>query len=62
MFDRGLISFGDDGRILTSPHGLPDDMDRLIRPEGKLLLPGHPAMQPHPGYLAWHREHLFKRH
>ena len=61
MFDRGLISFGDDGSILTSPHGLPDAMDRLIRPERKILAPGHPAFRPHPGYLGWHREHVFKR-
>lgn len=52
IFDRGLISFGDDGSILTFPHGLSDDMDRLIRPERKLLMPGHPAFEPHPGYLA----------
>lgn len=61
MFDRGLISFGDDGSILTSPHGLPDDMDRLIRPERKILPPEHPAFLPHPAYLGWHREHVFKR-
>lgn len=61
MFDRGLISFDDDGSILTSPHGLPNDMDRLIRPERKLLLPDHFAMQPHPGYLDWHRQNCFKR-
>ena len=60
MFDRGLISFGDDGSILTSPHGLPDTMDRLIRPERKILAPEHPAFRPHPGYLGWHREHVFK--
>mgnify|MGYP005854302825 FL=1 len=61
MFDRGLISFGDDGSILTSPHGLPNDMDRLIRPERTLLVPDQPAFRPHPGYLAWHREHQFKQ-
>ena len=61
MFDRGLISFGDDGGILESPHGLPDDMGRLIRPEHRLKLPDHPAMRPHPAYLRWHREHQFKR-
>ena len=61
MFDRGLISFGDDGSILSSPHGLPGEMDRLIRPERKILTPEHPAFQPHPGYLGWHRHHVFKR-
>jgi len=61
MFDRGLISSGDDGSVLQSSQGLPDDMGRLIRPERKLLLPSHPAIQPHPGYLAWHRDHCFKQ-
>lgn len=61
LFDRGLISFGDDGSILESPHGLPDEMGRLIRPERRILTPEHPAFRPHPGYLAWHRGHVFKR-
>lgn len=61
LFDRGLITFGDDGSILTSPQGLPDDMNRLIRPERRLLSPHHPAARPHPAYLQWHREHQFKR-
>jgi len=61
LFDRGLISFGDDGSILESPHGLPDEMGRLIRPERKLLMPGHPGLRPHPAYLQWHREKQFKR-
>lgn len=61
LFDRGLISFGDDGSILESPHGLPDEMGRLIRPERTLLLPGHPGFRPHRRYLDWHRDHVFKR-
>ena len=61
LFDRGLITFGDDGSIVTSPYGLPDDMSRLIRPESRLLMPDHPALRPHPAYLQWHRENQFKR-
>lgn len=60
MFDRGLISFGDDGTILQSPQGTPDDLGRLIRPERKLLLPTQPALRPHPEYLRWHRNQVFK--
>jgi putative restriction endonuclease len=60
LFDRGLISVADDGRILQSPHGLPDDMDRLIRPERILLPPMDAVCRPHPRYLRWHREHVFK--
>ncbi len=61
LFDRGLISFANDGRILESSHGLPDEMGRLIRPERRLLLPQQPAFRPHPAYLQWHRENQFKR-
>ena len=53
----------------TGPEGMrdtiveirPDDLNRLIRPERKLPMSGHPAFRPHPRYLAWHREHQFKR-
>lgn len=60
LFDRGLLSFDDDYNILLSPHGVPDDLDKLIRPERKLLLPDSPEWRPHPTYLNWHRSQRFK--
>ena len=60
LFDRGLLTFGDDYRILLSPHGVPNDLDKLIRPERELLLPNQPAWRPHTTYLKWHRENRFK--
>jgi putative restriction endonuclease len=60
LFDRGLISFSDDYRILLSPHGVPDDLDRLIRKERSLIVPSEAARRPHATYLRWHREHRFK--
>lgn len=60
LFDRGLISFSDDYRILLSPNGVPDDLDRLIRKERTLIVPGELARRPHPTYLQWHRTHRFK--
>jgi len=59
MFDRGLISIGDDFRILRAA-GVPDDVARLIRPEARLLLPGDETLRPHPTFLRYHREHVFK--
>src|SRR5690606_29827349 len=47
LFDRGLISFSDDYRILVSPHGVPDDLDRLIRKDGMLVVPRESARRPH---------------
>lgn len=60
LFDRGLLSFGDDYSILLSPHGVPDDLDKLIRQERKLILPASSASKPHTTYLRWHRENRFK--
>lgn len=60
LFDRGLLSFDDNYNVLLSPHDVPDDVDRLIRPDRKLLLPDHPEWRPHATYLKWHREHRFK--
>lgn len=60
LFDRGLISFDDSYNVLLSPHGLPDDLQKLIRPERKLLLPDNPEWRPHTTYLQWHRQERFK--
>lgn len=61
LFDRGLLSITDDFRVLLSPQGVPDELDRLIHPKQTLSLPELPEHQPHPQFLAWHREHVFKR-
>ncbi len=60
LFDRGLISFSDDHEVLISAHGVPDDLDKLILPARKLLLPDNADWQPHRIYLGWHRENIFK--
>lgn len=59
-FDRGLISASDDGTILTVDQGLDAPIRRLIRPEGKLIRPARGADAPHPWFLRWHRENVFK--
>ena len=61
LFDRGLVSISDEYEVLLSPQGVPDDLERLLVPERKLLLPDPPKWRPHPTYLGWHREHVFKR-
>ena len=60
LFDRGLMTFTDDYHVLLSPHGVPHELDKLIRPERSLLLPDAPDLRPHPTYLRWHRETCFK--
>ena len=61
MFDRGLISVAEDCEtVLVSHNKVPGDVvDRLIRRDGKLVLPTDPRNAPHPENLRWHRENVF---
>ena len=61
MFDRGLVSLGDDLSVLVSRHvNDRESLDRLLRPDGKAIEPLDAALRPHPSFLAWHRENVFK--
>lgn len=60
LFDRGLIAVGEDLGLLLSPQGLPDDLSRLLRPSRKIWVPDPMEERPHPEFLAWHREKVFK--
>ncbi|HWI86692.1 MAG TPA: HNH endonuclease [Sphingomonas sp.] len=62
MFDRGLISLADDLSLLASRQV--NDVDsvwKLMNASRAANVPLNPAYRPHPIYLAWHREHCFKR-
>jgi HNH endonuclease len=59
MSDRGLVSIDDDYRIVRASN-LPADVGRLIRPEGYLLPPSDEALRPHPSFLRFHRENVFR--
>ena len=61
MFDRGLISLGDDLEILISRQI--NDMDRVrnfINSSGFAFSPERSSDRPHPRYLDWHRQNCFK--
>lgn len=61
MFDRGLIGLGDDLAILVSRQvNDPDSVRGLINRNGMARAPVRAADRPHPAFLAWHREHVFK--
>lgn len=60
MFDRGLISAEDDYDILVARDRIPEVVLRLISPSNKLLLPERPECRPHPQFLKYHREQVFK--
>ncbi len=62
MFDRGLITLGDDLEILISRHV--NDVDGVrgfINRTGLAFAPQRAADRPHPTFLKWHREHCFKQ-
>jgi len=61
MFDRGLLSLEDNGRILVSNHiNDVDGVKKLLLPDRIAALPRDAASQPHPHFLDWHRTERFK--
>jgi putative restriction endonuclease len=62
MFDRGLISLSDELDVLVSRQV--NDVEsvwKLVNQSRRAAVPANPAHRPHPAYLAWHRDHCFKR-
>jgi putative restriction endonuclease len=61
MFDRGLISIGDDYKILVAKNHVPDDAVRLLNQNGMINLPKDPTLYPNAHYLKFHRDIIFKK-
>jgi putative restriction endonuclease len=59
MFDRGLVTVGDDYSILAARQ-VPDDARRLLKPDMRLIVPEDETLRPHPSFLRFHRETIFK--
>jgi putative restriction endonuclease len=60
MFDRGLISIGDDYKILVAKNHVPDDAVRLLNQSGLINLPRDQTLHPNACYLKFHRDQVFK--
>src|ERR1700692_2018992 len=60
MFDRGLISIGDDYKILIAKDHVPDDAVRLLNQNGMINLPKDPTLHPNAHFLKFHRDEVFK--
>ena len=60
MFDRGLVSVDDDYSILVANDKMPDAAMRLLREDRHLLVPSRPDFCPHPQFLRYHRNQIFK--
>ena len=62
MFDRGLITVSDDLEIVVSRQvNDRDGVEGLINKTGRLIGPLVGRDRPHPAFLEWHRENVFKR-
>ncbi len=61
MFDRGLISLGDDLKILVSRQvNDADGVRNFVNASGYAFAPDLARDRPHPRFLQWHRETCFK--
>ncbi|WP_325737058.1 HNH endonuclease [Geminicoccus sp.] len=60
MFDRGLVSIAPDHSILVARSGVPEAALRWFRPDRRIRLPCDPRQWPHPAFLEWHRQQVFK--
>jgi putative restriction endonuclease len=60
MFDRGLISIGDDYKILVAKDHVPDDAVRLLNQSGTINLPKDLTLHPNAYFLKFHRDKVFK--
>lgn len=57
LFDRHLISLTDDCRLLVAHNRVPTNLQVLFCGHLEMIhLPRDPALHPHPGYIARHRE------
>lgn len=60
LFDRGLVSVDERYRIVTVGNAIPEQIRNLFSGNGTLVLPDDRSLHPHPHYLKFHRENVFK--
>jgi putative restriction endonuclease len=59
LFDHGFLFVEDDNTITQRP-GIPEKVTALLNPDRKLLIPEDISQRPHPLFLRYHREELFR--
>jgi putative restriction endonuclease len=60
MFDRGLISVDGNYKILVAGSLVPDPLRALFHRSGEILVPQREQEKPHPAFLRYHRNTIFK--
>src|SRR5215813_1354746 len=60
MFDRGLITVDENYQVIAPESRLPEQLRRLFNQGSKLILPRDRSLWPHPHYLKFHKNYIFK--
>jgi putative restriction endonuclease len=60
MLDRGLVTVDDQYNIVTARRKVSLEITKLLNPEMRLRLPKTRELWPHPQFLRYHRENVFK--
>ncbi|MGJ8673909.1 HNH endonuclease [Rubritalea sp.] len=59
LFDRGLLSLEDDGKILQVKELIPTNISMLLHADSYARFPEEPHLKPHSQFLRYHRENCF---
>lgn len=59
LFDKGVLSLENDGRILKADRLVPDHVSSLLHADGYAIFPEENIKRPHPQFLRYHRENRF---
>jgi len=60
MFDRRIISLSDEFEILMDKNRVPNQIVQLINTSGRINLPYERKLCPHPQFIKYHREQIFR--
>jgi len=59
MFDRGLIGLKSGGLFDVNVAKVPEDARRMLRQDGKLILPNSNGLRPADKFVEWHWQNRF---
>ena len=59
MFDRGLLSIEDNGKILVARKHVPERVRTMLNADGHTSRPDKQVWRPHPQFLRYHRENVY---
>lgn len=62
LFDRGLVTLTNDYKLMIAKGVIPDRLQSLFLPGLVQRLPTDVSSRPHPMYLTYHRDSIFKGH